>query len=156
VLGAEFGFRLRGGEGGRRRCFDGGGGFRGFVRFSGGDSGDKRAASVMRSRKVARAAQARRGAAALDDLLHGSPEREIGFKGDALDGFHGGFADAADGGVDDAHEGDGVIGIEDELEVGDHVLDLGALVKAEASDDVVVEVVRRRASSMRRDWELVR
>ena len=32
-------------------------------------------------------------------------------------------------------------GIQNELEVGDHVLDLGALVEAEASDDVVVQAV---------------
>ncbi len=86
-------------------------------------------------------AGAGRQQAPLDNLLQGSPEREIGFQSDPLDGFHGGLADAADRGVDHAHEGDGVVGIQNELEVGDHVLDLGALIEAEASDDVVVEVV---------------
>ena len=48
-----------------------------------------------------------------------------------------GVADPAARPIGDAHERHGVVGVVDHLEVGDRVLDLGALVEARAADHLV-------------------
>ena len=55
-----------------------------------------------------------------------------------------------------AQEGHIVGGIHDEAQVGQDVLDLLALVEADAAHDVVGHAARRSASSSTRDWALVR
>ena len=56
----------------------------------------------------------------------------------AVDGL---LADAALGDVDDAAEADGVVGVVDETEVGDYVLDLASFVEPGAADQAVGDAV---------------
>ncbi len=99
-------------------------------------------ASSMSLRKLVSASEGAGGKQLLfDGAVDGVPGAHAGGEGDALEGLHGGFADAAGRGVDDAAEGDGVVRVLDELEVAEDVLDFGAVVEAEASDHVVLDLV---------------
>ncbi len=69
------------------------------------------------------------------------PERDVGADGGALDDIEGGLADAAGGGVDDAEQRDGVVGVRDDAEVGDGVLDFFALEEGGAACDLVGDAV---------------
>ncbi len=71
----------------------------------------------------------------------GVPGGGASFKREAFQSLHRGFADAADRGVDHALQGHGVVRVADQAEVAKQVLDLGALVKAEAADHGVTDVV---------------
>src|SRR6185369_10694770 len=59
---------------------------------------------------------------------------------DRLQGVHHAFADAARRHVDHAPQAHIVVGIDDQLQVGERVLDLLALVEADAADDLVRDV----------------
>src|SRR5690349_5196070 len=63
----------------------------------------------------------------------------------AVDRRHGLVAEAALGQIDDAFEGEVVGGLADQAEVGDRIADLGALVEAEAADDLVGQADRDEA-----------
>src|SRR5690349_12827406 len=63
----------------------------------------------------------------------------------AVDRRHGLVAEAALGQIDDAFEGEVVGGLADQAEVGDRIADLGALVEAEAADDLVGKADRDEA-----------
>ena len=65
--------------------------------------------------------------------------------GVAVDGRDGLVAEAALGLVDDPLEGEVVGGLSDQAQVGDGVADLGALVEAEAADDLVGQADRDEA-----------
>jgi len=58
-----------------------------------------------------------------------------------LNGVHHAFPDAPGGRVDDPPQTDIVVRIEEQLQVGEGVLDLLALVEADAADDAVGEVL---------------
>ena len=79
-----------------------------------------------------------------------------GVRIDLLQRLHDPLADAASRHVDDAAQADVVVRIHDQLEVGERVLDLLALVEADAADDLVGSPSRISASSIARDCALVR
>src|SRR4051812_15375839 len=65
------------------------------------------------------------------------PERDLALVGPRLEARERGVADATPRAVRDAQEGDRVVRVVEHLEVGDEVLDLGALVEARAADHLV-------------------
>ena len=67
----------------------------------------------------------------------GEQQRLLGRAGVAVDGRDRLVAEAALGGVDDALERQIVGRLDDQAEVGDRVADFGALVEAEAADDLI-------------------
>ncbi len=70
-----------------------------------------------------------------------APHRRSRLQRDALDGFHRGLANASRRHVDHALQRDRVVGISEDFQIRDHVLDLGAFVETEASHNVVVQLV---------------
>ena len=90
--------------------------------------------------EIAEAAAGLRGQfVAVEQGRGGHQQRLLGGAGVAVDGRDRFVAEAALGGVDDAFEGKVVGGLGDQAEVSDGVADLGALVEAEAADDLVIE-----------------
>ena len=99
-------------------------------------------ASSMRRRNLPSAARARAGSRPSSVARADSvPGADSGGERDAFQRLHGGFADAARGRVDHAAQRDGVVRVEDELEVAEDVLDLGAVVEGEAADHAVLDLV---------------
>ena len=76
--------------------------------------------------------------------------------GRLLEQLHGRVADAAGGHVDRPAEGEGVVGRDEQAQVGDGVLDLGALPETGAADDDVRDARRTSSASNGRDWALMR
>ena len=72
-------------------------------------------------------------------------ERLLGGAGMAVDRRHCLVAKAALGGVDDLLEREVVCGRDDEPQIGDRIANLGALVEAEAADDLIGETDRDKA-----------
>ena len=77
-----------------------------------------------------------------DDFLEPGGEerrrvRENGIRADRLEGVHHPLADAARRHVDHAPQADVVVRVDDQLQVGERVLDLLALVEPDAADDLV-------------------
>ena len=93
--------------------------------------------------KVGQRRQRPRRQQLLDDCLvdrapHGNVPVSSAMRSDRL---HGRLADAAGGRVDHSLQRNRVIRIGDDLQVRNHVLDLGALVEAEPSHNVVLHLI---------------
>ena len=101
-----------------------------------GDVGDEIAEAAARLRGQLVAVEQGRG---------GEQQRLLRGAGVAVDGGDRLVAEAALGRVDDALEGEVVGRLGDQAEVGEGVADLGALVEAEAADDLVGEADRDEA-----------
>ena len=76
-----------------------------------------------------------------DGGAEGLPGGDAGLQSQPFQGFQRGFANAAGGSVDDPLQGHRIMGIADEPQVGEQILDLGALIKAESTDHSVGDVV---------------
>ena len=76
-----------------------------------------------------------------DRLINRAPHRRAGLECDPLDGLHRGLAQPTRRIVDHPLHGDRIVGVPHNLQVRDHVLDLGAFIEAEASHNVVVHLV---------------
>ena len=123
----------------------------GFISFGLGDVGGKLAGEVGVhhglgiENELAEGVKSHQGAGGNEPVADGAsggvPRGAVGFKGHALQGLEGGLADAARGGVDDTLQGHGIVGIANKAEVGEQVLDLSALVKAESANHGVGDVV---------------
>ena len=81
----------------------------------------------------------------LDDLAGGLEDGDAAGAGERADAVDRGVADAALGRVDDALELEVVGGVVRDLEIGDGVLDLEALVELRAADDAVGNAERYEA-----------
>ena len=73
--------------------------------------------------------RARRHQLPLHRLANSSPERESGPQRELFQGIDGSLANPAGRSVDHPQQRNRIIGIVDDLQIGDQVLDLGALVK---------------------------
>ena len=91
------------------------------------------------------AAGLRRQLVAVEQGGGGEQQRLLRCPGVAVDGRDGLVAEAALGLVDDALERQVVGRLDDQAEVGDRVADFGALVEAEAADDLVGQADRDEA-----------
>ena len=101
-----------------------------------GDVGDEIAEAAARLRSELVAVEQSRG---------GEQQRLLGGARVTMDGRDGLVAESALGLVDDPLEREVVGGLDDQAQVGDGVADLGALVKAEAADDLVGQADRDEA-----------
>ena len=77
----------------------------------------------------------------LDRLLHGAPHAHSGFERQPLECFERRFTDSPRGRVDHAQQSDRVVRVLQQLQIRDHVLDLGALVEREAAHNVVFQSI---------------
>ena len=91
--------------------------------------------------RIERQQRARGDEAVGDGRGNRVPCGAAGFERQPLHGFKRGFADAAGRRVDDPLQRHGVVRIADEAEIGEQILDLGALVKAESAHHGVADVV---------------
>src|SRR5216684_3638438 len=73
--------------------------------------------------------------------FEGRPERELAGQRILLHLLDGCAADPAGWSVDDAEQADGILGADQDLHIREDVLDLGALIEAEAADDDVLAPV---------------
>ena len=78
---------------------------------------------------------------ALKGLLDCAPQRKASLERNPFQRLRGGLADAARGRVDDPFDGNRIVGVLNGFEIRDHVFDLGALVEAEASHNVVLQLI---------------
>ena len=78
---------------------------------------------------------------AAESLSYRTPERHSGFERNSFQGLESSFADSACRRIDDAKQGDSVIAIMDDLQIRDHVLDLGALIKRESTHYVILQLI---------------
>ena len=110
------------------------------------DGGGSLAISRQRAMSATKLAEAAAGLGrelvAVEQVRGGEQQRLLRRAGVAVDGRDRLVAEPALGRVDDAFEREVVGRLDDQAEVGDGVADLGALVEAEAADDLVVEADR--------------
>ena len=77
----------------------------------------------------------------LDCFPDRAPKTLARFKRDALDRFDARLPNPTRRGVDDSLQGNRIRGIQHDLQVRNHVLDLGALVKRETAYHVILQPV---------------
>ena len=121
------------------------GGVAAFVEHDAGELGVRQLAAICRQRAMSATKRPRLRRAcgvqlvAVEHLRGGEQQRLLRARGRGVDGGDRLVAEAALGLVDDAFEGEVVGRLGDQAEVGEGVADLGALVEAEAADDLVGE-----------------